>query len=57
MRGVDGSIRATVDLAVEPIAPAQSRVTIPVDFEGHGLGKVGSEVARENTLNGMRPLS
>jgi hypothetical protein len=31
---------ATVDVIVEPLSQAQSRLTISVDFEGHGIGKV-----------------
>jgi uncharacterized protein YndB with AHSA1/START domain len=40
VRGVDGPIRAVVDLTVEPLAPDRSRLTINVDFNGHGVGKV-----------------
>jgi len=40
VKGLDGPIRATVDLEVEPLTPARSRLTIAVDFEGHGIGKV-----------------
>ena len=40
VRGVDGPIRARVDVAVEPIADAVSRVTISVDFDGHGIGRL-----------------
>jgi uncharacterized protein YndB with AHSA1/START domain len=40
VRGVDGPVRATVDLLVEPLGETRSRVTISVDFEGHGIGKV-----------------
>jgi uncharacterized protein YndB with AHSA1/START domain len=40
VRGIDGPIRATVDLTVAPLAEARSRLTIAVDFEGHGIGKV-----------------
>jgi hypothetical protein len=40
VRGIDGPIRATVDLTVEPLTEARSRLTIAVDFEGHGIGKV-----------------
>jgi hypothetical protein len=37
--GIDGPIRATVNVTVEPLdGSAQSRVTIEVDFEGHGIG-------------------
>src|SRR3954447_11394439 len=40
VRGIDGPIRARVDLTVEPLTETQSRLTIAVDFEGHGIGKV-----------------
>ncbi|HEX3783506.1 MAG TPA: SRPBCC family protein [Pseudonocardiaceae bacterium] len=40
VRGIDGAIRATVDLTVTPLAETRSRLTISVDFEGHGIGKV-----------------
>jgi hypothetical protein len=40
VRGIDGPIRATVDLTVVPLAADRSRLTITVDFIGHGLGKV-----------------
>jgi uncharacterized protein YndB with AHSA1/START domain len=40
VQGIDGPIRAHVDVAVEPLADAnRSRVTITLDFEGHGMGK------------------
>ncbi len=40
IRGIDGPIRATVDLTVEPLTDTTSRLTIAVGFEGHGIGKV-----------------
>lgn len=41
MRGVDGPVRARVHGEVEPFDEGQrSHVTIEVDFEGHGVGKV-----------------
>jgi hypothetical protein len=40
VRGIDGPIRATVDLTVEPLDDTRSRLTIAVDFAGHGIGKV-----------------
>jgi uncharacterized protein YndB with AHSA1/START domain len=41
VHGIDGPIRATVHVTVEPLdGSAQSRVTIAVDFEGHGIGKL-----------------
>ncbi|MET0520600.1 MAG: SRPBCC family protein [Jiangellaceae bacterium] len=40
VRGIDGPIRAQVDLSVEPLTDQTSRLTIAVDFEGHGIGRV-----------------
>jgi hypothetical protein len=40
VRGTDGPIRALVDVTVEPLTDRRSRLTISVDFEGHGIGKV-----------------
>jgi uncharacterized protein YndB with AHSA1/START domain len=40
VRGVDGPIRATVDLTAEPLGESRSRLTIAIEFEGHGIGKV-----------------
>jgi uncharacterized membrane protein len=40
-RGVDGSIRAIGRATIEPIDDgARSRVTLDLDFEGHGMGKL-----------------
>jgi uncharacterized protein YndB with AHSA1/START domain len=40
VRGTDGPIRAAVDVLVEPLTDTSSRLTISVDFTGHGIGKV-----------------
>jgi uncharacterized protein YndB with AHSA1/START domain len=41
VRGIDGPIRAEVNVTVEPLEGGRrSRVTIELDFKGHGLGKV-----------------
>jgi uncharacterized protein YndB with AHSA1/START domain len=41
VRGIDGPVRGIVNGAVEPLGDgARSRVTIELDFEGHGLGKL-----------------
>src|SRR3954471_2449139 len=39
VHGIDGPIRATVEVTVEALE-SRSRVTIAVDFEGHGIGKL-----------------
>src|SRR5918994_1675241 len=41
VRGIDGPVRGIVNGTVEPLDDgARSRVTIELDFEGHGLGKL-----------------
>ncbi len=40
VRGIDGPIRATVEVLVEPLTSSRSRLTISVDFTGHGIGKI-----------------
>ncbi len=40
VRGIDGPIRAAVDVVVEPLGAARSRVSIAVDFTGHGIGRL-----------------
>ena len=40
VRGLDGPVRAAVDVLVEPISDARSRLTISVGFTGHGIGKI-----------------
>jgi hypothetical protein len=40
VRGIDGPIRAIVDLTVQALSPHRSELTISVDFTGHGIGKI-----------------
>jgi uncharacterized protein YndB with AHSA1/START domain len=40
VRGLDGPIRAAVDVVVQPVTDARSRLTISVGFSGRGIGKV-----------------
>ena len=40
VRGTDGPIRAAVDVLVEAVTDSRSRLTISVDFTGHGIGKI-----------------
>jgi carbon monoxide dehydrogenase subunit G len=57
VRGLDGPIRAAVDVTVEPVDDARSRIEIAVDFEGHGIGRmlvplvVRREAAKEMPAN------
>ena len=37
VRGIDGPIRAVVDLRVEPVTGSRARLTISVDFTGYWL--------------------
>ena len=41
VRGVDGPIRAVVHVTVDSVDEGRrSRVTIAIDFEGHGIGRL-----------------
>jgi uncharacterized protein YndB with AHSA1/START domain len=41
VRGVDGPVRASVNVAVTPMNDGErSRVKIELDFSGHGIGKL-----------------
>ena len=40
VQGIDGPIRATVEVLVEPLTDSRSRLTISVDFTGTGMGKI-----------------
>jgi hypothetical protein len=47
-RGVDGPIRVVGKGSVEPVGDgSSSRVTLELDFEGHGLGKLLVPLARK----------
>jgi uncharacterized protein YndB with AHSA1/START domain len=39
VRGVDGPVRAAVDVTVDALSETRSRLTISIDFQGHGVGK------------------
>jgi uncharacterized protein YndB with AHSA1/START domain len=39
-RGVNGPIRPVGTITVEPAGEGHSRVTLEIDFEGHGIGKL-----------------
>lgn len=60
-RGIDGPIRAIVAVTVEPLGDgSRSRLTIELDFAGHGIGKllvplvVRRQAAREMPENMTR---
>ncbi len=46
-RGMNGPIRPLGSVTVEPVGEGRSRVTLELDFEGHGLlGKLTAPLAR-----------
>jgi uncharacterized protein YndB with AHSA1/START domain len=53
VQGIDGPIRAAVDVLVEPVTGARSRLTISVDFTGHGIGKLLVPLVRREALKEM----
>jgi len=41
VRGIDGPVRGIVKGTIEPLGDGdRSRVTIALDFEGHGIGRL-----------------
>ncbi len=41
VRGIDGPVRASAKVRVEPLeGNERSRLTVELDFEGHGIGKM-----------------
>jgi hypothetical protein len=63
IHGIDGPIRAIVDVTVGPLGEGRrSRVTIELDFEGHGIGRLLVPLAvrgqgREEMPANLRRLS
>ena len=55
MEGLDGPVRALVETRIEPLdGGTRSRVTIALDFVGHGVGKVLVPLlVRPETRKGM----
>jgi uncharacterized protein YndB with AHSA1/START domain len=57
VHGVDGPIRATVEVRVEARSDTRAQLTIALDFEGHGIGRllvpllVRREAQREMPVN------
>ena len=48
--GIDGPLRAVGKVTVEPLAGgSSSRVSLVLDFEGHGLGKLLVSLARSQS--------
>ncbi len=40
VRGLAGPIRAMVDVTVEPLSETSAQLTIALEFEGHGIGRL-----------------
>ena len=40
VRGIDGPIRAMVDVTVKSRSATRGHLTIALDFEGHGIGRL-----------------
>jgi uncharacterized protein YndB with AHSA1/START domain len=58
VHGIDGPIRAAVDVTVEALdGTARSRVTIALDFEGHGIGKLLVPLVVRRQARGEMPAN
>jgi uncharacterized protein YndB with AHSA1/START domain len=58
VHGIDGPIRAAVEVTVEPLnGTARSRVTIALDFEGHGIGKLLVPLVVRRQARGEMPAN
>lgn len=55
-RGVDGPIRPSATISIEPLDGGRSRVTFTLDFEGHGIGVPLVPMVRRMAAKGA-PLS
>jgi hypothetical protein len=45
-KGIDGPVRPVGTVTVEPLGEARSRVTVELDLQGHGIGKLVAPFAR-----------
>jgi len=57
VRGIDGPIRASVSLTVDPLTDTRSRLTITIDFEGHGIGKLLTPIVVERAARNEMPAN
>jgi uncharacterized protein YndB with AHSA1/START domain len=58
VHGIDGPIRAIVNVTVVPLdGSAQSRVTIELDFEGHGIGNLLVPLVVRRQARGEMPAN
>jgi len=48
-KGINGPVRVVGTATVEPAGEGRSRVTVELDFEGHGFGKVLAPLVRSQT--------
>lgn len=57
VRGVDGPIRAVVDVTVEPHSDTSAEVTIALEFEGHGVGRLLVPLVVRRQANREMPVN
>ncbi|MGH3785021.1 MAG: SRPBCC family protein [Pseudonocardiaceae bacterium] len=58
VHGIDGPIRAIVNVTVDPLDDGRrSRLTIEVDFEGHGIGKLLVPLAVRRQARNEMPVN
>jgi hypothetical protein len=58
VHGIDGPIRAIVNVIVDPLDDGRrSRLTIEVDFEGHGIGKLLVPLAVRRQARNEMPIN
>jgi uncharacterized protein YndB with AHSA1/START domain len=57
VRGLAGPIRAMVDVTVDPISEASSRLTIALQFEGHGIGRLLVPLVVERQAKREMPIN
>jgi uncharacterized protein YndB with AHSA1/START domain len=56
VRGTDGPIRAAVNVRVEPLGDETSRLTITIEFHGHGIGRLLVPLVVEREARKQMPL-
>jgi hypothetical protein len=57
VRGLAGPIRAMVDVKVEPLSAASARLTIALEFEGHGIGRILVPLVVERQATREMPIN
>jgi hypothetical protein len=58
VRGIGGSLTAIAEGSIEPLDDGvRSRVTIALDFEGHGIGRLLVPLVRRQARKQLRRTS